>query len=248
MKKKSYSTRTLRSKLLVTLSQNDWSRLWAKLQADIPAQHLISPLFSALFSTQDEIHWRAVSCIGEAVSALTRKDLESARVVMRRLMWSLNDESGGIGWGAPEAMGEIMARQARIAEEYASILCSYIVPSQGPDNYLEYRPLRQGAYWGIARLAKASPGYIRSCRKDLEYGLQSETDPKTLILICLALTHCKEVSATTIAKLHVLSQWDQPARIYWNNQFQWMSLSRLAQNIVQNQSSLFSESCSRSKP
>lgn len=25
--------------------------------------------------------------------------MDSARIVMRRLMWSLNDESGGIGWG-----------------------------------------------------------------------------------------------------------------------------------------------------
>lgn len=233
MKKKSYSNRTLRSKLLATLSANDWFRLWTKMHADIPTQHLISPLFSALFSTREEIHWRAVFCMGQTVSSLARKSLESARVVMRRLMWSLNDESGGIGWGAPEAMGEIMARHPRLAEEYASILCSYIIPSQGPDNYLEYRPLRQGAYWGIARLAQASPEYVQSCRKDLEYGLERETEPKTLIFICLALTQFKEFSAKTTANLHDLSQRDETARIYWNNQFQCMSLRSLAQSVLQ---------------
>jgi len=36
-------------------------------------------------------------------------------------MWSLNDESGGIGWGAPEAMGAIMARHTGLADEYANI-------------------------------------------------------------------------------------------------------------------------------
>jgi len=43
------------------------------------------------------------------ISNLTEKEMESARVIMRRLMWSLNDESGDIGWGAPEAMAEIIA-------------------------------------------------------------------------------------------------------------------------------------------
>jgi len=52
--------------------------------------------------------------------------MESARVIMRRLMWSLNDESGGIGWGAPEAMGEIMARHEQLTKEYSAILGSYI--------------------------------------------------------------------------------------------------------------------------
>ena len=47
--------------------------------------------------------------MGAVVANLAEKDMESARVVMRRLMWSLNDESGDIGWSRPEAMGEIIA-------------------------------------------------------------------------------------------------------------------------------------------
>jgi len=53
--------------------------------------------------------------MGRVVSSLAEKDMESARVVMRRLMWNLNEESGGIGWGCPEAMGETMARSAPLA-------------------------------------------------------------------------------------------------------------------------------------
>ncbi|MEA3417440.1 MAG: hypothetical protein U9R02_15080 [Thermodesulfobacteriota bacterium] len=53
--------------------------------------------------------------MGVVVSNLADHDMESARVIMRRLIWNLNDESGGIGWGSPEAMGEIMARNNRLA-------------------------------------------------------------------------------------------------------------------------------------
>ena len=31
-------------------------------------------------------------------------------------MWTLNDESGGIGWGSPEVMGEILAAHKGLAE------------------------------------------------------------------------------------------------------------------------------------
>ena len=55
------------------------------------------------------IRWRAVSAMGIVTAALADARMDAARVIMRRMMWQLNDESGGIGWGIPEAMGEIMA-------------------------------------------------------------------------------------------------------------------------------------------
>jgi hypothetical protein len=80
--------------------------------------------------------------------------MESARVVMRRLMWNLNDESGGIGWGSPEAMGEITAGHGRLADEFAGILISYINPA---GNFLEHELLQRGSLWGVGRLAHARP-------------------------------------------------------------------------------------------
>jgi hypothetical protein len=73
---------------------------------------------------------------------------------MRRLIWIVNDESGGIGWGSPEAMGEIMARNAQMANEYHNILISYVSPEM---NYLEHEILQRGVLWGIGRLAHARP-------------------------------------------------------------------------------------------
>lgn len=58
---------------------------------------------------------------------------------MCRLMWTLNDESGGIGWGAPETMAEAMACHPHIAEEYVCILLFYI---REDGNFLEYEPIR----------------------------------------------------------------------------------------------------------
>lgn len=192
-------------------------------------QRLISSLFSALFSTQDTIHWHAVSCMGEAVSRLAAERMEAARIVMRRLMWSLNDESGGIGWGAPEAMGEIMAWDPSLAREYSSILLSYIVPCNGPDNYLEYTPLRQGAYWGIARLAQTGPQEVHAWQQSLVHALQHEVEAKSLLLICLAFTSLESICSLARAELEKLLSNQEPVCIYWQRKFETRILGVQAQ-------------------
>jgi len=73
---------------------------------------------------------------------------------MRRFMWNLNEESGGIGWGCPEAMGESMARSERLADEYGCILCSYLHPER---NFIEHPALQAGVLWGIGRMAHTWP-------------------------------------------------------------------------------------------
>ena len=124
----------------------------------IPARRVVNPLFSFFYNTDELVKWRAVTAMGVVVARLAHEDLESARIVMRRLMWNLNDESGGIGWGSPEAMGEIMARHDGLAGEYACILVSYINET---GNFLEHEMLQRGVLWGLGRLAYARPDLVR---------------------------------------------------------------------------------------
>jgi hypothetical protein len=117
----------------------------------LPARRAINPLIGFYCHPDALLRWRAITATGLVVARLADVEMESARVIMRRLMWSLNDESGGIGWGAPEAMGEIMARHPRLAEEYATILVSYLDEA---GNYLELPALQEGVLWGVGRLAR----------------------------------------------------------------------------------------------
>lgn len=119
-----------------------------------PPRRTINPLFLAFCSPDQKIRWRAITATGVVVSNLAQEDIESARIVMRRMIWNLNDESGGIGWGMPEAMGEIMARHEGLAREYANILVSY---AREDGNFLELEPLQRGVLWGLGRLAQIRP-------------------------------------------------------------------------------------------
>ena len=145
--------RALKMRMRGLLLDPDFTRAMAGL-ATLPPRRAVNPLFSFFCSATPLLRWRAVSGMGAVVSRLAETQMEPARVIMRRLMWTLNDESGGIGWGAPEAMGEITARHAPLAGEFAHILVSYIRPD---GNFLEHPVLQRGLLWGLARLAHARP-------------------------------------------------------------------------------------------
>jgi hypothetical protein len=143
--------RQLKKQVIGLLRSDDLDAALLTIAA-LPPRQVVNPLFGALYHGDPRIRWHAVTAMGLVVARLADKDLESARVVMRRLMWSLNDESGGVGWGSPEAMGEIMACHARLAQEYAAILISYLNPE---GNFLEHEGLQAGALWALGRMARA---------------------------------------------------------------------------------------------
>ncbi len=147
------SPRILRRRVRELLGSKDFEQVLMELRK-IPPRKAINSLISVFYDSDTELRSKAISAFGQVVADLANEDIEEARVVMRRLMWTLNDESGGIGWGAPEAMAEAMACNPRLAEEYVRILLSYI---KEDGNFLEYEPLRRGALWGIRRLAQVYP-------------------------------------------------------------------------------------------
>lgn len=158
------SRRELKKTILAILAEDNLTTVQQKL-ADYRDKDILNPLFSALCSADARVRWHAVTAFGHVVPRIARQDMEAGRIIMRRLLWSLNDESGGIGWGAPEAMAESMLHYEPLAREYLHMLVSYIrqdgeEPFQ-EGNYIELPQLQQGVLWGIARL---SPCFGQSLR------------------------------------------------------------------------------------
>jgi hypothetical protein len=149
--------RVLKQKVLELLKSADFDRALEELYS-WPARQVINPLFSFLYNIDEQIRWRAVIAMGTVVAKLADEDMESARVIMRRLMWNLNDESGGIGWGSPEAMGEILACHEALAEEYNRILISY---AKEDGNFQEHELMQRGVLWGIGRVSRVRPEQVK---------------------------------------------------------------------------------------
>ncbi len=95
--------------------------------------------------------WQAVKAIGLVTARLFSVDPERAKKVIRQLIWNLNEESGGIGWGMPEAFGEILAVIPALQPEYTGLLVAYI-SEEGC--FIENEEVQKGVIWGLGRLKK----------------------------------------------------------------------------------------------
>ncbi|MFP4109118.1 MAG: DVU0298 family protein [Desulfonatronovibrio sp.] len=212
----------LKSKILGLLSLEDISDSLSELNT-YPPKKVLGPLFSGLLSSDQLIRWHCVTAMGHVTARMARTDMEEGRVIMRRLMWSLNDESGGIGWGAPECMGEIMGRQEELAREFNSILFSYTVERQdGADNYLEYLPLRRGAFWGMARLAQNRPETAKKGLGNALKALQNEDDPFILACLCRYFQQINHSPSELPAKAKPLK--NKTLEFYWNQKLSVLSI------------------------
>ena len=189
--------RQLKSRVLELLRSSDLPAALDAICHMVPRQ-VVNPLFGLLYHGEPLIRWRAVTAMGVVVSGLAESDIEAARIIMRRFMWNLNDESGGIGWGSPEAMGEIMARHGGLACEYGCILVSYANPE---GNFLEHPGLQLGLLWGLGRLGRVRPEIACHAVAHIRPFLQS-SDPDLRGMAVWALTPFKdELSSSLLGPL-----------------------------------------------
>lgn len=151
------SNRGIRTRVCALLESDDLCENLHILE-QIQVRKTIRPLLAALAHVEQKIKMRAAMVLGIQVSRLAGQDMEAAREVVRRLIWSLNHESGSAGWGAPLAMAEIMLNHEGLATEYAHMLISYM---QGGANPLEEIPLQRDLLQGLGRLGQVRREMLR---------------------------------------------------------------------------------------
>ena len=200
-----------------------------------PDHLVLSSLFSALCNPLEQVRWNAVICFGTIVPRLALEKIEEARAVMRRFLWSLNDEFGGIGWGAPESLAEIMCNSRQLRREYLHMLISYMC-EDGEElfqdgNYLELPMLQRGLLWGIGRLCQCHGDEM--VEQDIvenvaAYLSSSDTTVCGLAVWILGLLHAESTGHRVAAFLDK----DEVIRIYRDNLIQDVQLDFLAEEAL----------------
>ncbi len=156
------------------LRQPDWKNHLDEIAAG--GMTSVGPLFSMLLLDPLTMH-RAAAALGLTIARIAEIEPESARNVVRRFMWHMNEESGNIGWGIPDAFAETLAASPLLAPTYASILISYIMDLGHDDNYCDNDVLRRSCYWAVGRFAMANPNLAEKSRPWLLHGLADADSP-----------------------------------------------------------------------
>jgi HEAT repeat protein len=134
----------LRRSVCARLERGEYAPVLEMAAAD---RRVVRALVSLLYDPDELVRWRAVSALGRLAGA--HPDL--AGPLVTRLYWSLNDESGGIGWMSAPALGEIGRRAPQLLSQCVRPLV----------RYLDEPFLLPGALWAIGRLAQAYPAETR---------------------------------------------------------------------------------------
>jgi len=88
-------------------------------------QKIISRLISLTYDKDRALSWHAMEAIGVATKEIAKKDPDTVRNIVGRLLWMIRDESGGIGWSVPEILGEIVLNNPGLCADIAPVIVSF---------------------------------------------------------------------------------------------------------------------------
>jgi len=150
---------------VAALEKND---LETVLTLALQDRKVLSVLVRLAYEKETLIGWRAIIAVGRVAGLFVRDQYDFLRETVRKLLWSLSDESGGIGWSAPEMLGEIVsADPKRLAD---------IVPLIAQVYSIEEAVFRPGVLYALKRIAETDRAAVRPFQMLVVHGL-SEQDP-----------------------------------------------------------------------
>jgi hypothetical protein len=204
--------------ILHALESNDLDAVVSFIQENRKA---LSLLIRMAYDKETLVGWRAIKAVGRVAKALGTTHNEFLRITMRKLLWSLSDESGGIGWAAPELLGEIVSSDPECFAD--------IIPLIAEVYDIEEQTFRPGVMYALARVAEVSPELAANYQKVIIRSLVDK-NPLTKIyaLDLLGLvwpTACRknlwstEYQAKIIGVVDNVNNDNGVAWIYQNNSF-----------------------------
>jgi len=152
-----------------SLEINDLDAVVSLVQKNRKALSLIIRM---TYDKESLVGWRAIKAVGRVAKVLAKTEHEFLRIAVRKLLWSLSDESGGIGWAAPELLGEIVHSDP---ESFADI-----IPLIAEVYDVEEQTFRPGVMYALARVAEAAPEMIANYQRII---IRSLMDKDPLIRI-----------------------------------------------------------------
>lgn len=150
-----------REDIRTLLHRLDWGEITGLAAGD---RKVIRILLGFLYDPDDYTHWLAIDALGRVGVALAATHPEKTRELVRRLLWSLNDESGGNAWGATGAIGAIAAGDPGLFGHYLGMM----VPC--PDDIHACPEF----IWAVATAGRKSPAVSREYIPFLMDALRSE--------------------------------------------------------------------------
>jgi hypothetical protein len=140
-------------------------------------------LVGRLCSADPTEKWRAVRALGDLAHDPALLPADQLEDLLRRFLWTLNDESGAVPFGVPEAMAEVLAAHPELHAAYIPVLGSCL----DSDDLSQVGAIEQGVIWGLGRLGSATAKHAPHAVEALRTVASNHADPETRRLAAEAL-------------------------------------------------------------
>lgn len=205
----------IRKQVKEYLGANDLDAIAELAQKD---RRTVSALVRYSYDKGSVESWRAIRAIGMAAKAVIDTEYDFIRETIRKLIWSVMEESGAIGWSAPEMIGEISAADPKKLHDIIPIIPSY---------YDEIF-FRAGVMYSLYRLCDEVPGEVE---KQKEYILRSLADENPLVKF-FGLRTVEKLSLKEAKELvKGLENSTEEAEVYNGDSFETVKISDTARDV-----------------
>jgi hypothetical protein len=208
----------MQNMLTTLLQQSEYAAITRRAERD---KRVLSELIALTLSQDDLIGWRAVKALGLASARVAEDDAEFVRGILRRLQWSLNDESGSIGWRAPQAMGAIIAASPGRFGEFASIVASTLDVDE-----THFYP---GVLWAIGRIAEHHTVRVQFALPQIRV-LLHDASPQTRGIAAWCLGRLRDLASR--GALAQLAGDAAPLRVFEEDELRMRTVGELAREAI----------------
>lgn len=209
---------TIKQQVKTLLKERNFEKLLDLCQRD---RHFWKELRFRLYDTEERLRWSAIEAVAKLVQRWWQAgQKEKVREYIRNLFWSLNDESGGIGWSAPQTIAEIIVSIPELLHPYGSMMISHA---------FEEPPLIKSGLWGIGRLGRQLAEAVDYFQDKVLETFQTD-DAETLGLAAWAMGEVGFKPAFPFLKK--LQTRKKPVQIYVGGDFHEKPLGQWAKEAI----------------
>lgn len=113
-------------------------------------KRVLSLLTGLTYDKDPIVSRQAIRASGLSARVIAETDPEYVRNYLLRLFWLVNDESGGVGWRAPELIGEILHHCPEFGQFFPMLISLLDLESEDAPRF------RAGTLWAIGRVAQTA--------------------------------------------------------------------------------------------
>lgn len=172
------------SKLRQWLLQEDYTSI---VEYATSKKIILSQLTVLTYDKNLTISNNAISASGLAAKAIASYDPEYIRNILLRLFWLVNDESGGIGWRAPELIGEILYNCPGFNQFFPMLISLLDLEEEDAPRF------RFGTLWAIGRVAQVSRDAMLPALPQIQElsTLEKDSNTKEMAIWCIQQLNAK---------------------------------------------------------